>query len=204
MKGAVPSNQVPSNQALVLASESSYRRALLDRLALPYTARSHRLDERAHQREGSLAEHALALARAKADSLSTLEPNAHIIASDQIAELDGEILHKPGTRSRAIAQLSQLQARTHRLLTAVALRDPAGNTVTSLDEHSMHMRSLSTREIERYVDSDKPFDCCGSYKIESLGISLFSSIEGEDFTAITGLPLIALSNMLRGAGFSVP
>jgi septum formation protein len=190
--------------SLVLASESSYRRALVDRLGLPYSAQAHRLDERALAMEGSLAEHALALATAKAESLAPLQPAAHIIASDQIAEIEGEVLHKPETRERAIEQLQKLQGRRHRLLTAVALRSPAGQTSTALDEHWMHMRPLSVDEIQRYVDSDSPLDCCGSYKIESLGIALFSSIEGQDFTAITGLPLIALSQMLRGAGFSVP
>lgn len=193
---------------LVLASESTYRRALLDRLGLPYTSRSHRVDERAlfnrDVDEPNLAELAAALACAKAESVVEFEPNAHVIASDQIAEIDGDVLNKPGTRARAIAQLSRLQGRQHRLLTAVALRTPDGKTLTALDEHRMHMRPLTPEEIERYIDSEQPLDCCGSYKIECLGISLFSAIEGEDFTAITGLPLIALARMLRSAGFPLP
>ena len=193
---------------LVLASESPYRRALLDRLQLNYAAHAHRVDEREHEdqlaSEITLPNLALSLAAAKAQSLASDYDDAFIIASDQIAEMDGTVLHKPGTRSNAIAQLEMLQGREHRLLTAVALHCPGGETKSSLDEHKMRMRSLSAVEIQGYVDAEMPLDCCGSYKIESLGISLFDSIVGDDFTAITGLPLLALSRLLREAGFSVP
>ena len=190
--------------ALVLASESKYRRALLDRLALPYTAMSHRLDERSFAPRETLSETALAMSEAKANSIAELVPESFIIASDQIAEIDGEVLHKPGTSENAIAQLGKLEGQQHRLLTAVALRSPDGRTTSALEEHRMHMRPLSTAEIRRYVEADSPLDCCGSYKIECLGITLFSAIEGNDATAIEGLPLIALSRMLRQAGFLLP
>ena len=193
---------------LVLASQSPYRRELLDRLKLPYSACAHRVDERQHAAslppETSLPKLALSLAEAKARSLASEHPDACIIASDQIAEIGGEVLHKPGNRDLAIEQLSKLQGREHRLLTAIALHLPDGETRTTLDEHKMRMRALLPAEVERYVDSEEPYDCCGSYKIESLGISLFDAIVGDDFTAITGLPLLSLSKLLREAGFRIP
>lgn len=189
---------------LVLASESPYRRVLLDRLALPYEAHAHQCDERAVAQADTLEAHAVALASHKATSLEARFPDAFIIGSDQIAELDGEVLHKPGSPDRAIAQLSRLAGKSHRLLTALALRAPDGQVATSIDIHQMHMRPLDQAEIERYVAADRPLDCCGSYKIESLGIGLFHRIDGEDFTAISGMSLIALSSMLRSAGFTIP
>ena len=193
-----------SNPKLILASESPYRRALLDRLGVSYTAHPHRCDERALPMVSSLDQHAVALAEGKARSLATEFPDAFIIGSDQIAELAGQVLHKPGTVANARDQLRLLQGRAHRLLTAIALLSPDNSITTSLDVHQMYMRSLSTSEIDRYLAADSPLDCCGSYKIECLGISLFERIEGEDFTAITGLPLISLANLLRGAGFRMP
>jgi septum formation protein len=175
---------------------------------VPYSACAHRLDERSHAAglasEITLPQLALSLARAKALSLGDEFADAHILASDQIAEIEGSVLHKPGTRDKAIEQLSRLQGREHRLLTALALRLPGGEVLTSLDTHTMVMRPLTNSEISRYVDLEQPLDCCGSYKIESLGISLFASIVGDDFTAITGLPLLALSKLLRKAGFAIP
>ena len=193
---------------LILASESPYRRQLLDRLQLPYLAQAHRVDERVYESELpsdiTLPERAVSLAIAKARSLASDHDGAFIIASDQIAEMDGTVLHKPGTATNAIAQLEMLQGQTHRLLTAVALHGPDGDTKSALDQHKMVMRSLTPEEIRRYVHLEKPLDCCGSYKIESLGISLFDAIVGDDFTAITGLPLLALSRLLREAGFTIP
>ena len=188
----------------MLASESSYRRVLLDRLGVSYLATAHQCDERALAPAPSLEDHAIALARAKADSLAGLYPAAHIIGSDQIAELDGEVLHKPGTETRAAEQLARMSGKTHRLLTAIALRSPDGTSEVALDVHQMRMRELDTSEIHRYVEADKPLDCCGSYKIESLGISLFESVQGDDFTSITGMPMIALCRLLRARGFSIP
>ncbi len=189
---------------LVLASESAYRRELLDRLRLPYLACAHQYDERAHPTSETLEKHALSLAQKKAESIAHLYPQATIIASDQISEQNGSVMHKPGTKARAIEQLTRLSGKSHRLLTAVVLRSPSGTITSALDVHRMHMRMLSTSEIHRYIDADSPLDCSGSYKIECLGISLFESIEGDDFTAITGLPLLSLSRLLREAGFSIP
>lgn len=193
---------------LVLASESAYRRALLDRLGVPYETRAHRLDEASHAAslpaDLALDKLALALAQGKAESISDDLPGAHVLASDQVAAINGEVLHKPGSRDNAINQLLKLQGREHKLLTAIAVRTPTGEVLTTLDAHTMQMRPLQQEDIERYVDAETPFDCCGSYKIEGLGISLFESIRGEDFTAITGLPLMALSRLLRQVGFKIP
>lgn len=195
-------------RTLVLASESTYRRALLDRLQIPYEARAHRLDERSYAAtlpEGlALPQLALSLARAKAESICDELPAAYVLASDQIAAIDGEILHKPGSRDRAVQQLLRLRGKEHQLLTAIALRTPGGKVLTTVDQHRMLMRTLTNEEARRYVDAEQPFDCCGSYKIESLGISIFESIRGDDFTAITGLPLMAVSSLLRQVGFKIP
>jgi len=190
--------------SLVLASESPYRRVLLDRLRVPYLATSHQCDERTVPPAPSLEAHAIAIASAKAESLAKEHPDSIIIGSDQIAALGGEILHKPGTRDRAIAQLTRLSGSTHQLLTALALRGPDGLVRTAVDVHHMQMRELRRDEIERYVEADQPLDCCGSYKIESLGIGLFETIDGDDFTAIMGMSLISLSRLLRDSGFAVP
>tara|TARA_R110002096_G_scaffold44526_13_gene120540 strand:+ start:130795 stop:131313 length:519 start_codon:yes stop_codon:yes gene_type:complete len=171
---------------------------------LPYTAASHKCDERSLPVADSLQQHAIDLATAKAASLREQFPTAHIIGSDQIAELDGHILHKPETEERAIQQLGRLAGQTHNLHTAIALHSPDGTVQTAVDVHKMHMRALGSDELRRYVQADQPLDCCGSYKIESLGISLFERIEGDDFTAITGMPMLALCQQLRSAGFSIP
>ncbi len=189
---------------LVLASESPYRRVLLDRLRIPYTAAAHLCNERDIPISGSLQDHAIALASAKAASLRERFPEAHIIGSDQIAELDGAVLHKPGTKERAVQQLATLAGNEHRLHTAIAIQAPNGHVRTAIDVHHMHMRALGPEALCRYVQADQPLDCCGSYKIESLGIGLFERIDGDDFTAITGMPMMALCKLLRAFGFAIP
>jgi len=190
---------------LLLASESIYRKALLQRLRIAFDCASHGVDERAVERgQRSLAEHALHLAARKADSLAEEWPEHFILASDQVAALGESMLSKPGSVARAVQQLRTLSGNEHQLHTAMVLRRPDGSRVEHLDTTSLTMRELSQGEIERYVAADEPLDCGGSYKIESLGISLFESIEGADFTAITGLPLIELSKMLRAEGFAIP
>lgn len=188
---------------LILASTSIYRRELLDRLGLPYQALPHRVDERQEAPAGGSPEEiALHLAVAKAKSLA--DGTAHVLASDQLVDLDGAVLGKPGSAAAAIEQLRRMSGRTHRLLTAVALAHPDGRVETALDLCRLTMRALEDEEIERYVRVDQPVDCAGSYKIERLGIALFSRIEGEDFTAITGLPLITVARLLRQAGYRAP
>lgn len=190
---------------LVLASQSRYRRELLDRLKIPYVAASHECDERALEPAGaSPDEVARALARAKAESLARRYPDACILGSDQVVDVDGAILGKPRDRADALAQLALLQGREHRLITAVALRLPDGSVDEGVEVHIMRMRPLGAEERARYVDMDTPLDCCGSYRIESRGIALFEEIRGSDFTAIMGLPLMTVVSMLRRAGAALP
>ena len=176
----------------------------MDRLGIAYTAVAHLCDERAVEPRGAAPEEiASVLARAKAESLAQLYPEAIVIGSDQVVEIDGQILGKPGTRDAARAELVRLSGRTHRIVTAVSVRSPDGVHHGHVDVHRMHMRPLSPLAIARYVDADEPFDCAGAYKLESRGIALFASIEGEDHTAIVGLPLIAMVSLLGKVGIDV-
>lgn len=196
---------MPSMPPLVLASTSAYRRAQLARLGLSFEAIAPVCDEEA-LKDPSLSPTALAcmLAREKAASVAASRPDAFVIGADQVVDLGGVVLGKPHTVEAAIAQLSAMSGRAHALVTAFALRAPDGSTVEHVDLHHMTMRPLSRAECARYVAADSPLDCAGSYKIERLGIALFDRIEGEDFTAIEGLPLIALAKALRAAGFALP
>lgn len=188
---------------LVLASTSKYRRALLDRLGLSYTAATPRVDEEAAKAE-TLDALALQLAVAKAESCAGAYPDAYVLGSDQLVDLDGERLGKPGTLEKAEEQLRRLSGRSHRLVTAVALRHPNGTVEHGVDVHEMKLRVMTEAEIKRYVARERPIDCAGSYKVESLGISLCETVSGADFTAIVGLPLIRVCQLLRNAGFEVP
>ncbi|HEY6877294.1 MAG TPA: nucleoside triphosphate pyrophosphatase [Polyangiales bacterium] len=190
---------------LVLASTSRHRAALLSRLGLPFTAVAPACDEEALKDPRLPLDHlALKLAQAKARSLAPLHPDAFVIGGDQIAEIDGKALGKPHTREAAIEQLQRLAGRTHHLWTALVLRAPDGDEQAHIDLHTIKLRRLHDEELARYVDADQPLDCAGSYKIESRGIALVEQLDGADFTAITGLPLIALASMLRARGFAVP
>ena len=132
-----------------------------------------------------------------------LEPGATVIGCDQLVALEGRILGKPGTQVRAIEQLQALSGRTHELITAlVVLR--AEQVLRHTDVSRLRMRELTRREIERYVEHDRPVDCAGSYKLEQRGIVLFESIATDDHTAITGMPLIQLTSILRALGHQVP
>ena len=189
---------------LILASTSRYRRDLLERLGLPFQCLAPGVDELALQalegRPRALAER---LALEKCSAVSCAFPDAAIIGSDQIAVIDGSILGKPGSPAAACAQLGRLQGRTHELITALCVW-----TKSEIHRHTdvtrLTMRSLGKAEIGRYVEADKPLDCAGAYKFESRGITLFESVETQDPTAITGLPLIALTTLLRSLGLPVP
>jgi septum formation protein len=190
---------------LVLASTSVYRRELIGRLGLASHAVAPGCDEEALKGGGlGPAELALHLARQKAQSVAGQWPLAHVLGSDQLVEIEGEVLGKPGSPERALEQLTRLCGRAHRLMTAFALVCPDGSVVEHVDVHVLHMRALTRDELARYVSADQPLDCAGSYKIEARGIALFERIEGADFTAIMGLPLVALTTALRAQGFAVP
>ena len=190
--------------ALILASTSPYRREQLARLGMPFECCAPGVDEAAFASQGlsprSLAE---TLAIAKAENVAASHPEATVVGGDQLVSFAGAILGKPGDRTRAIEQLSRMAGRDHELITAIAVVH-CGTTRLHVDVTRMWLRSLNASEIERYVDADQPFDCAGSYKLESRGITLFESIESADQTAITGLPLIALTTMLRDCGYSIP
>lgn len=189
---------------LVLASTSPYRRALLARLGVPFRCLAPLVDEEALKDTGRTPrELAEMLARAKAESLAELEPDSVVIGSDQLVAFEGCVFGKPGDALRAIGQLSTLAGKTHDLITAVAIRH-GGETFLHTDVTALHMRPLNRDEIERYVEADRPFDCAGSYKLEERGIALFERIDSADHTAVTGLPLIAVTTILRGLGFAVP
>lgn len=189
-----------SGHSIYLASTSRYRRSLIERLGLGVQLIEPPLDEELEKsRVGALEPSVLAehLARAKAESVRGLAPGALVIGGDQIAVVNGEILHKPQTEARAVEQLLKLSGREHRLYTAVAVHDPAtGRTESATDIHRLHVRSLSGESAADYVHRDQPLDCAGSYRIESLGIALFERIEGNDPTAIIGMPLTLLTELL--------
>lgn len=189
---------------LVLASTSPYRRELLARLGLPFRVVAPACDEEALKLPGLGAEALAArLARAKAESLLATEPGATLIGSDQLVALGDTLLGKPGTRARAAEQLARLAGRTHLLVTAVAVLHD-GRVLEHLDVTRLSMRPLSREQIERYLTADAPLDCAGSYKLEARGITLFERIDAADHSAITGLPLIALTSLLASVGYPVP
>jgi septum formation protein len=187
---------------LVLASTSRYRRALLERLALPFEAVAPPFDEEAakptlaHLDPEALS---LALARGKALSVARTRPGAIVIGSDQIATIDGAKLDKPGTAERACAQLRLLAGRTHRLVTSVVVAR-GDEVLEHVDVHELTLRPLTDAQIARYVAADAPLDCAGSYRSESLGVALFESVRGEDATAVIGLPLVAVTRSLARLG----
>jgi septum formation protein len=187
---------------LILASASRYKREALERLGIPFDCEAPDVDETPLPGEAPEAL-VLRLCEQKARVVSALRPGALVIAADQVAELDGEILHKPGSEERACLQLEALSGRTHRLLTAVAVTDGA-RLERRLDVHVMTMRPLSREAIERYVARDYPVDCAGAYKIERAGIALFASVVGADPQAIVGLPLMSLVDLLLRFGVEVP
>lgn len=190
--------------SLVLASTSAYRRALLDRLGLHFTVARPEVDESPLPGESPqvLAER---LAQAKAEAvLASAADDTWVIGSDQVAELDGQPLGKPGQHPAAVAQLKSMSGREVRFLTALCLAGPGGQRLQALDITTVRFRTLDDAEIERYVAREQPLDCAGSFKSEGLGIALFDAIDNRDPTALIGLPLIATARLLREAGFVVP
>jgi septum formation protein len=189
---------------LILASTSTSRRTLLKRLGVTFRCMVPRVSEDEWKvgdwNPRELAEN---LAIAKAESLSTLEPEATVIGSDQLVNFGGRVYGKPGTPERAIEQLAAMSGKSHVLITSVAVWR-AGQKYMHTDLTTMWMRTLTAEEIERYVAADWPLECAGSYRLEERGITLFERIETQDYTAILGLPLIALTTLLRQLGFAVP
>ncbi|HNU12304.1 MAG TPA: Maf family nucleotide pyrophosphatase [Rubrivivax sp.] len=185
---------------LILGSTSRYRRELLQRLRLPFEAVAPQVDETPLPGEAPAAL-AQRLALAKAREVAGRHPQAVVIGSDQVAELDGEAIGKPGTHERAVAQLQRMSGRTLVFHTAVAVACMAqGFERVELAPVRVTMRQLRAAEIERYLRLEQPYDCAGSAKSETLGIALLSAIESDDPTALVGLPLIRTCALLREAG----
>lgn len=194
----------PAHRPLVLGSTSVYRRELLQRLRLPFTVAAPAVDETPLPGEPP-AQLAQRLALAKAHAVATLHPEAVVIGSDQVADLAGQPLGKPGDHARATAQLQRMRGHTVVFHTAVAVVCHASGFVqTDLAPVRVRFRELSDAEIERYLRAEQPYDCAGSAKSEGLGISLLEAIDSDDPTALIGLPLIRTCRLLRAAGLVLP
>ena len=189
---------------LILASGSSYRRELLSRLGLPFEAIAPNIDESPLPGERPAAT-ALRLARAKAQAIVLAHPGSLVIGSDQVATLDALQIGKPGDHARALAQLQSMRGRDVMFHTALCLwdgrvADPHAAAQVENVDVAVRFRDLPDRELDAYLRIEQPYDCAGSAKNEGLGIALLERITSNDPTALTGLPLIALSGMLRKAG----
>ena len=188
---------------LILASTSPYRRELLLRLRLPFDVVSPHVDETPLPNEAPRAL-SLRLALAKAQAVALQHPHAVVIGSDQVADLDGKPLGKPGTHARATGQLRRMRGNTVVFHTAVAVVCLEGDfSKAAIASVNVKFRDLTDAEIERYLLAEAPYDCAGSAKSEGLGIALLESIESDDPTALIGLPMIRTCQMLRAAGVMV-
>lgn len=191
---------MPEPRQLVLASTSRYRRELLGRLGLAFECADPGVDEHvlAHEAAADTAER---LAGLKARAVAARYPDALIVGADQVASCEGAVLDKPGTHANAVRQLSAMSGRTARFDTALALLDARSGALDSrVVPCLVHFRRLSAAQIENYLRHEQPYDCAGSAKSEGLGIALIARIDCVDPTALIGLPLIALTEMLAHAG----
>jgi septum formation protein len=196
----IPSSVPDSTPRLILASSSAYRRELLGRLRLPFEAISPDVDETPQPGETPDAT-ALRLAREKAAAIARLHPDALVIGSDQVATLDGEQIGKPGDHARALAQLQKMRGREVVFHTALCLWDGRSGAHQLENVRTfVTFRDLPDEELDAYLRIEQPYDCAGSAKNEALGIAILERIDSSDPTALTGLPLIALTSMLRRAG----
>jgi septum formation protein len=187
---------------LILASTSKYRKELLSRLGLPFTCVSPEVDEKPLPNE-TPEQIALRLAEAKALAISKLHPDAWVIGSDQVVDLHGAAMGKPGNHERAMAQLQLLRGETVRFHTAVCLAKGQETKVTNVVTE-VTFRSLKDSVLEAYLLAETPYDCAGSAKSEGLGICLLERVQSDDPSALIGLPLITVCSLLRDAGFSIP
>jgi septum formation protein len=188
------------SRPLILGSTSKYRRELLQRLRVPFDVVSPDVDETPHPHEAP-RDLAMRLALAKAQAVAAQHPNAVVIGSDQVADLNGEPLGKPGTHERAVRQLQKMRGQTVVFQTAVSVVCQAsGFAQTELAQIMVRFRDLSDAEIEAYLRAEEPYDCAGSAKSEGLGIALLDAIDNDDPTALIGLPMIRTARLLRAAG----
>lgn len=192
-----------ANRKLILGSTSIYRRELLGRLRIPFSVESPHVDEAALPGETPemLAQR---LALAKAQAVAARFPEAIVIGSDQVADLDGTALGKPGEHARAVLQLRQMSGKLVIFQTAIAVVClESGFCQQALAPVKVQFRHLSESEIENYLQAEKPYDCAGSAKSEGLGIALLERIDNDDPTALVGLPLIRTATLLRAAGLDL-
>lgn len=203
MASSPASSVAPSSRPLVLGSTSAYRRELLGRLRLPFEVASPQVDEtpRVGERPADLA---LRLALAKARDVAGRYPSAVVIGSDQVADLNGEPLGKPGNHERAVEQLQRMRGQTVVFQTALAVVClETGFEQSDIAAVRVVFRDLADAEIERYLRAEQPYDCAGSAKSEGLGIALLDRIDNDDPTALVGLPLIRTCQLIRAAGVAV-
>ena len=190
-------------QTLILASSSAYRRELLQKLQIPFSSISPKIDETALNDEKP-HETALRLAQEKAKKIGADHPHALVIGCDQVATLDGEQLGKPGNHKKAVEQLKKIQGKEVKFYSALCLYNAAtGNMQAEAVPYLVKFRQLSDKEIENYVTKEQPYDCAGSAKSEGLGIALIERMLGEDPNALIGLPLIKLVGMLKNENIDV-
>lgn len=198
MSSAQPSVPRPP---LVLGSSSRYRRELLERLRIPFEVASPDIDETPLAGEAP-HETALRLSRRKAEAIAARHPGALVIGSDQVATLDGAQIGKPGSHDRALAQLRLMRGRTVIFHSALCLLDSRDGRAQTADVQTrVTFRDVPDSELQAYLHAEQPYDVAGSAKSEGLGIALLSRVESDDPTALVGLPLIALTTMLRQAGY---
>ena len=187
---------------LVLASASPYRRALLERLGLPFTTAAPAIDELPYPDEAP-ADTAVRLAEAKARAAAAAHPDALIIGSDQVADFEGVAIGKPRDSVHALEQLRAMQGRTIVFHTGLALLDArSGRCRRALVDVASTFRQLGDDALQTYLARDRPYDCAGSVKVETLGIALFTRVASDDPTALIGLPLIRLTDMLIAEGLN--
>ena len=193
----------PTHRKLVLGSTSPYRRELLKRLRIPFEVAAPHVDETPQATE-TPKQLACRLAMAKARAVAAQFPACVVIGSDQVADLDGQALGKPGNHARAIAQLQQMRGKTVIFQTAVAVVCvETGFAQMDLAPVKVKFRDLTDTEIEAYLQAETPYDCAGSAKSEGLGIALLEAIDNDDPTALVGLPLIRTCRMIQAAGIKV-
>lgn len=189
-----------SDRPLILGSTSRYRKELLARLCIPFQVEAPEVDETPQAQEAP-KDLALRLALAKARAVANKYPDAVVIGSDQVADLDGEPLGKPGNHTNAVKQLKRMRGKTVIFQTALSVVCVAtGFEQTDLAAVKVTFRDLTDAEIESYLKAEEPYDCAGSAKSEGLGIALLAAIDNDDPTALIGLPLIRTCHMLRAAG----
>ncbi len=189
--------------SLILASTSKYRKKLLERLNIPFSVIAANIDE-TNKKNESPKDLVQRLSIEKANAIAKTHPDQWIIGSDQIAQLEGLILGKPGNKQNALEQLKSCSGKQIQFLTGVALVNKVLDRVFYIQSQvDVKFLTLSEQQINNYLEVDEPYDCAGSFKIETMGITLFEWVKSDDPTSLEGLPLIAVCKLLRQAGFEL-